>query len=238
MTQQVLGLCTKKGGGMLKHIAIVLGGFVLMSGYTTLGLASNDFAQNYTISCGDPELVHQLVMQGEHLPVTYSRQCKILLNRAGSITALNSRYLNQMYTDTKIRVGPISETFRQLPSDYFEVTYRDVSEAQTTEMELKAHVATNDLTQVIRAVSATHVSGTGDAVFLRDFSAEQVVTKDPSSGQVFYFSETQSILIEEPWYAKLAPVSLFMMGCSSQFKNQFIKYTNTNVEFVAKGLLN
>lgn len=152
-------------------------------------------------------------------------------NGGGIKAAAESLEDNIAKTSDIVHQGPISETFENLPSVFYEVTRKTKDSSGDLTIKSENHIATDQSTKLLSVTTSTSVKGTGNMSYLRKLNGRLEINSTGTDS--FEMKITSHTEVSKPWFA---PDDMFKKEVQKKGKDSFEKKTQALANDLAKVL--
>lgn len=190
----------------------------------------------FTFTCSEPEWVGTPGLRSGVFEGTLNAVCEVQLQEIGNFIRLQSQLSTRMNgPNTKVNAGPIAEIYKNMPSQYYDVTMTAEDQGERVTLDQDIHIATNNVDLMLFDTVSRKIIGTGMAKYLLNVDAyAQITTTEPIQPKAFKMEFTNSVRIKKP---ALIPGGMFVGKIKTQLmtvaKNQLPKL----VPPLAEGLM-
>jgi len=187
-----------------------------------LGCGEGSVPRDYTVgkngsTCGDPDF------SGKWVGKVYETQTEVICNvitfGRGTLTQLVQVITDEVTADVAIHEGPTAETYKELPSQYYDLTSKLITSQMDADVRYDVHFATDEENEFIHDSLSTEITGKGYAPYMKrlDKGFELRTTQSPGEYYLRLFNVTN---MEKPPFV---PTSAFMNKLQSSVEEKMEK---------------
>lgn len=171
--------------------------------------------------CEPFEWVKKPGMVNGSLEAEITAACSFKGNHGGGYPTLNKALMERVVREAhKIHRGPVEESYKELPSRFYDVTYlAKSSNGDEAKVRNDVHIGSNETDRLVFDTFSTAVEGSGNFKYLQKVDIRSEVTNAKAEG--FYNVKLGSFFrLKKPWYA---PTGVFISEVTKQIEKQIPK---------------
>ena len=229
---------------MLTHFFAVIASILNIHSFSFLNLShvSDVSSDNqprearFTVQCSEPAWVGTPGLRGGIFEGTLNANCDVALKAVGNFTHLQNQLGSRMANENvKVNAGPIPETYKEMPSQYFDVTMSGDGQGEHVTIDQDIHIATNSKDLLFFDTVSRKIVGSGMSQYLLSMNAFAKVTTAATADPVdFKIEFTNSVRIKKP---ALVPGGMFVSKVKAQLMQVAKEQLPKLVPPLAEGLM-
>lgn len=190
----------------------------------------------FTFQCSEPAWVGTPGLRGGVFEGTLNATCDVVLQSVGSFTHLQNNLTSRIGgPQVKINAGPIAETYKNMPSQYYDVTLSAEEQGDRVTLDQDIHIATNARDLLLFDTVSRKIIGSGMGKYLLNADAyAQITTAIPVDPKDFKMEFTNSVRIKKP---ALVPGGMFIGKVKTQLMQVAKEQLPKLIPPLAEGLM-
>jgi hypothetical protein len=151
--------------------------------------------------------------------------CDLTPTKGGDYASLKE-FTTQPLKRGTIHSGPVSEIYRELPSDRYDVTI-EVGGKDSARVRQDVHLATDMGTRYLMHSFSKSIQGTGNAKYLKRVDTQVEVSKNPAKAGSYRVQMSGVTYVEQPWFA---PEEMFYNELKTRLPQELAKVRDRMIQ--------